>query len=217
MVIANTPTTNPLRVAAARIANKPTLPECIGLPFAAGETWSVSGTHPYDGDTSPGWRTRRNSLDISDGTRMVRAAGNGRVHFTRCGLLMIDHGAGRWTSYYHVNVATQPGPRRRSRLVEGSLVRRGDYLGTTGTRTNCGGRSNGAHVHFSVWQIPPDWNGNVVHMEWGVSLDSMNLGGWVVHDARLANYRSSFVRLPDGKRANAFEIPAILTNHGVIS
>jgi hypothetical protein len=217
IVVTTTPTMNPVRVASRRVQNVPALPECIGLPYAVGETWSVSGTHAYDGDTAAGWQSRRNSIDVSDGSHIVRAAGSGRVHFTRCGLLMIDHGAGRWTSYYHVNVAIRAGRRRRYRLVEGAHVNRGDYLGTTGTRTNCGGRAEGAHVHFSVWQIPAGWNGNVVHVEWGINLDKAYLGGWMTHNDNLANYRSYFVRLSDGRRVDAMSIPAQLANGGGVA
>lgn len=68
---------------------------------------------------------------------MVRAAGPGTIHFVICnnrlGLLMIDHGAGLWTSYYHINIDSTIA------TMDGKPVAAGTRLGTTGTNTPCGG------------------------------------------------------------------------------
>src|SRR4051812_44716673 len=74
----------------------------LSLPWAAGESgwFSSQGTHNWNG-TGP---TPSSSLDFVKTNGTVRAAAPGTVRFQPCrngSLLMIDHGNGWYTSYYH--------------------------------------------------------------------------------------------------------------------
>ena len=183
-----------------------TVPSCIGLPFAVGEAWTASGTHAWDGVSS----THRGHIDLWGASGIVRAAGPGTVHFTTCGLLMIDHGAGRWTSYYHINIA--------SGIVEGTPVVRGQRLGTIGTNLPCGGTVTGAHVHFGIWQIPV---GTSVQgtpkgqplAAWERGLNGVDIGGWIVTE-NPTNYWATYTNVSSGVVQQALTGVATLTNEG---
>ena len=88
--------------------------------------------------------SRHSGLDLAapKGTS-VKAPNNGIVAFAMEGLLspgntvVIDHGMGLFTSYYHLNTIN---------VKKGDEVKKGDIIGTVGTT----GFSTGPHLHYSV-------------------------------------------------------------------
>jgi murein DD-endopeptidase MepM/ murein hydrolase activator NlpD len=88
--------------------------------------------------------SRHSGLDLAapKGTP-VMAPNNGRVTFSMEGLLspgntiVIDHGMGLFTSYYHLNTID---------VKKGDEVKKGDVIGTVGTT----GFSTGPHLHYAV-------------------------------------------------------------------
>ena len=185
----------------------------LGLPYATNEKWTTTGTHDWGGGAAAGGVTTspyRSSIDFSGGSKNVRAAADGRVHFISCGgnnkgLLMIDHGGDVWTSYYHINIDPS--------IAEGTYVARGRLLGTIGTNKPCGGTADGAHVHFTVWSISSGTLPTSIDNARGKPLNNTCLGGWkVVDDQR--NYWSSYQRLSDGAWERSLQGYAYLLNSG---
>lgn len=88
--------------------------------------------------------SRHSGLDLAapKGTP-VMAPNNGRVTFSMEGLLspgntvVIDHGMGLFTSYYHLDTIN---------VKKGDQVKKGDIIGTVGTT----GFSTGPHLHYAV-------------------------------------------------------------------
>jgi len=88
--------------------------------------------------------SRHSGLDLAapKGTPVV-APNNGRVTFAMEGLLspgntvVIDHGMGLFTSYYHLDTIN---------VKKGDEVKKGDVIGTVGTT----GFSTGPHLHYAV-------------------------------------------------------------------
>lgn len=88
--------------------------------------------------------SRHSGLDLAapSGTP-VKAPNNGIVTFSMEGLLspgntvVIDHGMGLFTSYYHLNTID---------VKKGDEVKKGDIIGTVGTT----GFSTGPHLHYAV-------------------------------------------------------------------
>ncbi len=88
--------------------------------------------------------SRHSGLDLAapKGTPVI-APNNGRVTFSMEGLLspgntvVIDHGMGLFTSYYHLNTID---------VGKGDEVKKGDIIGTVGTT----GFSTGPHLHYAV-------------------------------------------------------------------
>ena len=88
--------------------------------------------------------SRHSGLDLAapKGTPVI-APNNGRVTFAMEGLLspgntiVIDHGMGLFTSYYHLNTIG---------VEKGDQVKKGDTIGTVGTT----GFSTGPHLHYAV-------------------------------------------------------------------
>lgn len=88
--------------------------------------------------------SRHSGLDLAApaGTP-VKAPNNGIVTFSMDGLLspgntvVIDHGMGLFTSYYHLNTID---------VKKGDEVKKGDIIGTVGTT----GFSTGPHLHYAV-------------------------------------------------------------------
>jgi murein DD-endopeptidase MepM/ murein hydrolase activator NlpD len=88
--------------------------------------------------------SRHSGLDLSVplGTE-VKAPNNGIVTFAMEGLLspgntvVIDHGMGLFTSYYHLNSIA---------VKKGQNVKKGEVIGTVGTT----GFSTGPHLHYAV-------------------------------------------------------------------
>jgi len=88
--------------------------------------------------------SRHSGLDLAapKGTPVL-APNNGRVTFAMEGLLspgntvVIDHGMGLFTSYYHLDTIN---------VKKGDEVKKGDVIGTVGTT----GFSTGPHLHYAV-------------------------------------------------------------------
>jgi murein DD-endopeptidase MepM/ murein hydrolase activator NlpD len=88
--------------------------------------------------------SRHSGLDLAAPTGTpVKAPNNGIVTFAMEGLLspgntvVIDHGLGLFTSYYHLNTIN---------VKKGDEVKKGDIIGTVGTT----GFSTGPHLHYAV-------------------------------------------------------------------
>lgn len=156
------------------------------LPWAVGETWSLwYGPHNTDNDYGPHPYT---SLDFSGGDGIVRAAAAGVVYRPCANLVVVDHGGGWETGYYHMP---------RIFVHAGQEVAAGTPLGTIGTAVGCGGYARGAHVHFSIYHFGTSGVYNVFQ----TPSSDMNLdviGGWVVHDGDRSGL-GYMQRLSDGK------------------
>ena len=85
----------------------------------------------------------------------------GGVVYRPCdNMILIDHGDGWTTGYYHViNIAVQ----------NGQVVQRGQQLGGTSAEHTCGGFANGPHVHIWV-----EFRGQ------SVAIAGRDIGGWTV-------------------------------------
>jgi LasA protease len=156
----------------------------LSLPWAEGETWTVSsGIHSWTGDPQP-----TSSLDFSGGSGYVRAAGPGVAHRDgTCGpsLVRIDHSNGWHTSYYHLeNIVVD----------EGQRVERGDLLGEIGEEVACGGSATAPHVHFTLWKFNDAFG---FRADQEASLVDVDLGGWNVSST---GYRQACLRrITDGR------------------
>ena len=146
----------------------------LSLPIPVGETWTlVQGPH----NTAGGVVTPLSSLDFAGGSGHVVAAAEGVVAPVSpavcanpdpsAGLVVIDHGNGWHTSYYHL---------RNVQVVVGQAVRRGQWLGDTGTALPCGGSAVGSHTHFSVEY----YTTGAFTFAGMVDIRGMDLGGWTV-------------------------------------
>lgn len=125
------------------------------LPWAIGQSWSLLST-----DTG--------ASGFDGGDRRVLAAGDGRL-YRLCsakpghGLVLIIHPDGLATEYYQLSDVT--------RVADGSAVKRGDYLGQTGTEQACGGSpATERMVRFAVRNA-----------DTGLPLDQVQIGGWTLH------------------------------------
>jgi LasA protease len=142
----------------------------FALPWAAGQTWALwYGPHNTDNDYGPHPYT---SLDFSGGDGIVRAAASGVVYRPCSNLVVIDHGGGWETGYYHM-------PRIFVRA--GQYVHTGDELGTTGTGVGCGGVARGAHVHFSIYHFATSGVQNVFQTP-SADMNGDVIGDWQVFD-----------------------------------
>lgn len=149
----------------------------LSLPIPAGETWTLAqGAH----NTAGGAMTPLSSLDFSGGSGHVVAAADGVVEPVSAsvcaspdpsaGLVVIDHGNGWHTSYYHL---------RNVQVIVGQRVRRGQWLGDTGTALPCGGSAVGNHTHFSVEY----YTAGTFSFAEMVDIRGMDIGGWTVWGA----------------------------------
>ncbi len=102
----------------------------LSLPYPTGESWLFSGG-PHGGS--------RSALDFARNGGQVRATSDGTAMIPCANQIIITHGDGWQTGYYHVS---------NIRVANGATVRRGDVLGTASTAVGCGGRATGDHVHF---------------------------------------------------------------------
>ncbi|MEO3823468.1 peptidoglycan DD-metalloendopeptidase family protein [Actinomadura sp. B10D3] len=97
------------------------------LPWKVGDAWSMT--------TAEGSARPLGAVAFSGGDGRVVAAGTGRLYrfcSSKAGaLVMVIHPSGLATTYYHL--------RNVPRLRDGSVVKRGDALGSTGTGRPCGG------------------------------------------------------------------------------
>ena len=88
--------------------------------------------------------SRHSGIDLAAQTGTeVKAPNNGKVKLAMNGLLstgntlVIDHGMGLFTSYYHLDTIA---------VKEGDVVEKGSVIGTVGTT----GFSTGPHLHYAV-------------------------------------------------------------------
>ncbi len=131
----------------------------LSFPFPANETWGFLGPHPAEGATT------RDALDFypyyDNAQNAPVLAMRGGVVYRPCdNMILIDHGDGWTTGYYHViNIAVQ----------NGQVVQRGQQLGGTSAEHTCGGFANGPHVHIWV-----EFRGQ------SVAIAGRDIGGWTV-------------------------------------
>lgn len=137
------------------------------LPFSTDEAWEFwSGPHNWNGTGTP-W----NSLDLSGGTGIVTAVGDGTAYVpANCpNFVRVDHGDGINTSYYHlINIS----------VSDGETVEAGTPLGEMSEAIGCGGSANGPHVHFSLWDTGGaafDYSRDQM-----VPLEGLTVGNWEV-------------------------------------
>jgi murein DD-endopeptidase MepM/ murein hydrolase activator NlpD len=112
-----------------------------------------SFTKPSGSQTSPygAWRTlnggyRSRHLGLDFGARKatpVRSIQDGRIALVRDGFLtggtvVVTHGAGLASSYFHLDDI---------KVAVGDTIKRGDTLGKVGMT----GRTTGPHIHVGVW------------------------------------------------------------------
>lgn len=131
----------------------------LALPWAAnGGNWRHWGVHGDSGTSTP-----YNAIDFYGGDRDVRAAQSGRL-YRFCGTstpyIKVIHDNGWTTGYYHTVDQTT--------VADGSQVALGAYIGEIGEQLPCGGRANGDHVHWTLWQ------GNTA-----VGVNGKEIGGWI--------------------------------------
>ncbi len=162
----------------------------LGLPYAMGETWTLTGgPHPNGaGTNSRPW----SAVDMAfPGTAAgrIRAADGGIAWVpSDCpNLIRIDHPGGWRTGYYHViNI----------RIGNGQLVQRGQWVADEGAATGCGGFATGPHVHFSLRRydstsfVYPD-------SQTFVNIAGSVFGGWEVRDGS-SPYQGCMRRTRDG-------------------
>ncbi|WP_433173057.1 M23 family metallopeptidase [Actinoallomurus sp. CA-150999] len=132
------------------------------LPWGIGQSWSLlasdKGVSGFDG-----------------GDGRVLAPGDGRI-YRLCssapghGLVLLIHPNGLASEYYQLSDVT--------RVRDGSLVKRGDYLGRTGTEQPCGGgEAPQRMVRFAL----SDADGPM-------RLDRLQLGGWTLRETPAATF-----------------------------
>ena len=149
----------------------------FSLPFGTGQTWSLwQGPHNTNGSA---FGRPFTSLDLSGGDGLVRAAADGVVYRPCANLVLIDHGGGWETGYYHM-------PSSSIRVFTGQVVHRGAVLGHIGTAHGCGGYANGAHVHFSIYRFRASvgTHGPAVWHLPSSDIDGTQIGDYVIHDGR---------------------------------
>lgn len=116
----------------------------LGLPWAEGSAWRLTGGPHGDDQTSRPF----NSLDFAGGNGRVLAPRDGLI-YQSClrngsGLITLVHDNGFSSSYYHLENLTN--------LSNGAAVSKGTYLGKIGMGLPCGGSTTGPHVHFALKQ-----------------------------------------------------------------
>jgi LasA protease len=171
------------------LATPPLSASHIGLPWKIGESATfIAGPHHNLRHTCGGRAPACNSLDFAPSSGVVRAARAGEVHFPYCGpkhkLVVIDHGGGWFTGYYHMAAPI---------VKPGQFVDGGDELGKIGEDLSCGGTAAGKHVHFFVKYVPgcesATARSEICYKKLGdpflntkvdVPLDGGELGGWQV-------------------------------------
>jgi LasA protease len=153
-----------------------------GLPWAAGQTWTMTGgPHP---DSGMGDKRPWSAIDLAYGPSVgvIRAAESGVVwRSSDCpNFIRIDHGGGYRTGYYHVV---------NERVTNGQNVIRGDALASEGMGTGCGGYTTGPHVHFSMR-----------YYDTRIEIGGTEFGGWEVQDGG-SPYNGCMLRLRDNYQA----------------
>jgi len=130
----------------------------LALPWKLNQGWAHWGVHGDSGDSYP-----YNSIDFYGGDGDVRASRAGYLYRfctnARWPYVKVVHDNGYSTGYYHISNQTTKG--------DGSYVAAGEYLGRIDVQLPCGGRANGNHVHWTLWQ------GSTA-----VSVVGKTIGGW---------------------------------------
>ena len=166
----------------------------LSFPFPVGQTWRFNGPHPNS--SSPVW----SSLDFylpnaSNGfvTGAPVVAMRGGVVDRPCdNMVVIDHGDGWSTYYYHVTSII---------VATGQTVTRGQQLGGTSDQYNCGGWADGPHVH--VW---------TTYQGAEKAIEGIDIGGWTVQKGIRA-YDGCFYR---GTVVLCAQYYDSITNEGVV-
>ncbi|MGH8880371.1 MAG: M23 family metallopeptidase, partial [Stackebrandtia sp.] len=153
-------------VLAATADPEPRAPTGLALPWQEGQgNWRHWGVHGDSGTSYP-----YNSIDFYAGDGQVRSSAPGYL-YRYCGtstpLIEVEHDNGWTTGYYHTWDQTT--------VADGSQVDAYDYIGMIGEQLPCGGRANGDHVHWTLWQ-----GGNAV------GVDGKQIGGWNWHESSQA-------------------------------
>ena len=160
------------------------------LPYALGQTWTLSGgPHAWDAGSGP-W----SSLDLAGGDGRVLAVRSGTAYENpNCrGEIVITHDRGYTTKYYHlINRIVPP---------NGVSVSAGAFLGNIGTAIPCGGSANSPHVHFTLMQ-----HGAYVNIAYHI------IGKWVFMNG---SQQYEGYALHGSQVASAFS--GRLTNHGAL-
>lgn len=140
----------------------------LGFPWALDESWTLTGgPHTNQGyvNGQPDWGRPRSALDFAGGSGIVRPARDGRAYRPCADFVLIDHGDGWYTGYYHL--ANIP-------IAHGTQVYRWTTaLGNISTNAGCGGSATGAHVHFTLRHGS---SGGFVEMH------GRDIGGWTVQE-----------------------------------
>lgn len=130
----------------------------LGLPWKQNQGWAHWGVHGNSGESYP-----YNAIDFYGGDGRVLASRAGRMYrFCTSGrwpFIKVVHDNGYTTGYYHLSSTTTKG--------DGATVTEGEYLGMIDVQLPCGGRANGDHVHWTLWQ------GNTA-----VTVVGKTIGGW---------------------------------------
>ncbi|MEH6459053.1 peptidoglycan DD-metalloendopeptidase family protein [Chitinimonas sp. JJ19] len=152
----------------------------LGLPWAEGVAWYMGGgPHGNSGNSRP-----FDSIDFNGGNGQVLAPRDGRIYKScvrnSSAIVQLVHDNGYTSRYYHmVNLPN---------LADGTLVRKGAYLGQIGNGLPCGGSTTGPHVHFSI-----SMNGQPV------AVNGKTIGGWQFFEGASA-YQGYALR--NGRRVN---------------
>lgn len=162
----------------------------LGLPYAYGETWTLTGgPHPNGaGTNSRPW----SAIDMAfpgSGAGKLRSVDGGIAWVpTDCpNLIRIDHPGGWRTGYYHViNI----------RVGNGQVVQRGQWIADEGMATGCGGFASGPHVHLSLRAYDPNSYG-YPDAQTFVNIAGNTFGGWTVQDGG-SPYQGCMRRERDG-------------------
>ncbi|PJF22684.1 MAG: hypothetical protein CUN56_04775 [Phototrophicales bacterium] len=149
----------------------------LSLPFPVGQTWTLSGgPHAADGNASNPW----NALDFTyPGSGAITAAADGVVSLPCANYIVIDHGSGWQTTYYHA---------ANIQVSHGQTVSRGQVLGYISAQSGCGGSATGAHQHFTT-----RLNGAPY------PVNQANIGGWTGENGA-TQYTGCLRRISDGYR-----------------
>ncbi|WP_433326122.1 M23 family metallopeptidase [Spirillospora sp. CA-294931] len=131
----------------------------LALPWKQGTGWGHWGVHGNGGNTRP-----YNSIDFYGGDGRVLTSRAGTMYrFCTSGgrwpFIKVVHDNGYTTGYYHLRDTTNKS--------DGSSVALGEYVGMIDVQLPCGGRANGDHVHWTLWQ------GSTA-----IAVNSKSIGGW---------------------------------------
>jgi murein DD-endopeptidase MepM/ murein hydrolase activator NlpD len=163
----------------------------LSFPFPVGETWRFNGPHP-NGAGRP-WSSLDFYRPASGGfawNAPILAMRGGVVDLPCANMVVIDHGDGWSTYYYHVINMT---------VADGQTVSRGQQVGGTSDQFNCGGAANGPHSH--IWMT---WQGTEV------VIAGKDIGGWTVSNGAVP-YGGCLTREAVVRCAEAY---ATITNDG---